>query len=555
MNTHRTIYYEFWQMMNGEDNILVSTGTRTVGPNSITTGVDTIPTAELTVPLEDLPTNFVDKNRAPNLALYKVKIFYQVGGIAKYVFVGTVDTLSVDYASATATMNLSHNVARMREWVMPSGYTVKATSLEHVLGPSGADLGYSSTMGTDTQTYDERITFDYRDGTGNTPMEMSFSSTDKLSALNEALNNTEDVHFVVDLTMPEGDKILIGKFGDSTDILVSPTAYYQDECDGRGMSKYMTMLTEPVYNVDYTNHFNRAVVFCGDVAESVMHLTLKEVYEDPSIQDPNFPVGMYDLEMNLQPEAEWKQDSSSEKTYNTTKINNEKIYNAYDVVAYANNTNREYYVTDKQQLEEDLVIKHTVFNFSDLYPIPDLEESEDDPETGETTTIEYAITDEDRKEITKRAYWRAIRKLKAQRPEHIWQFNSTPLPYNFQDGQKINFFYTKKIQSDAKECVGEREEKTIATVQDELFVTKRTITFDDELNEINTITLDRELRYRDISAVELQLRQLAQEGSSDTTAVKNTGVGTSFSLDPNTSPRDTDTFTWKLTPYSSPRNV
>ena len=40
-------------------------------------------------------------------------------------------------------------------------------------------------------------------------------------------------------------------------------------------------------------------------------------------------------------------------------------------------------------------------------------------------------------------------------------------------------------------------------------MTKRTITFDDDLNEINTITLDRELRSRDISAVELELRALA----------------------------------------------
>ena len=185
------------------------------------------------------------------------------------------------------------------------------------------------------------------------------------------------------------------------------------------------------------------------------------------------------------------------------------MYKNLEVVAYANNDNREYYVTDVEQFAEDGIVKHTVYNFADLYPIPALERSEEDPETGETKTIELAITDDDRKEIAKRAYARAIRKLKAQRPEHVWQFNSTPLPYNFQDGQKVNFFFTKRIKFQDNDCDDVGQDKTIALVQRELYMTKRTITFDADLNEINTITLDREIRSRDISAVELELRERA----------------------------------------------
>lgn len=66
-------------------------------------------------------------------------------------------------------------------------------------------------------------------------------------------------------------------------------------------------------------------------------------------------------------------------------------------------------------------------------------------------------------------------------------------------------------------------------------MTKRTITFDDDLNEINTITLDRELRSRDVSAVELGLRALAAGGDGnggsnwpdDLGDVSASGVGTS----------------------------
>ncbi len=514
MSKRKTIYYEFWKL-DGSGMLFKGTGTRTVGTNSITTGVDMIPTAELTIPLEDLPAEEVANGKEPNLAMYIVKIFYNTNGVNKYTFIGTVDTLNIDYAHYTVTMNLSHRVARMREWVMPSGYIVKNATLEHVVGANGADLGYSSTMGPDTQVYDSRVEFEYQDGVGETKIEMSFSSTNKLEALNEVLNNTENVHFVVDLSDNEGDKIILGEFGQDTDVLISTTAYYEDNCTNRDTSNYLTMLTEPTYAVDYTDHYNRAVVFCGDVAEGVMHLTLKDIYDNPELQDPMFPVGMYDHEINLQPETEWKEQTNSDKTYNTTKINNEKVYKEYDIVAYANNDNREYYVTDKQQLEEDKVIKHTVYNFSDLYPIPALERSEEDPETGEIETIELAITDDDRKEITKRAYWRAIRMLKAQRPDHAYQFNSTPLPKGFQDGQKVNFYFAKRVNVQDADCDDEPKPKTIALIQRSMYMTRRVITFDSELNEINTITLDRELRSRDISAVEIELRELIPEDGGD----------------------------------------
>lgn len=534
----KTIYYEFWKI-EGSSMSLKSTGTRIVESNTITTGIDTIPTATLAVPLEDLPAEEMANGREPNLALYIVKIFYQVNDIVKYTFIGTVDSLELDYANYLAKMNLSHRVARMREWVMPNGYSVKDAELSYVISPDGIDLGYSSTMGPDTQVYESRVEFEYRDGVEKTRVEMSFSSTDKLAALQELLNNTEDVHFVVDLSDPEGDKIILGKFGDLTPVLVSPTPVYDDECTDRDLSNYVTMLTEPMYNVDYTGHFNRAVVFCGDVAENVMHLTLKEIYDHKELQNPLFPVGMYDKEIEILPETEWKaQTGTSTKIYNTTKINNEKVYKNLEVVAYANNTNREYHVTDLEQFEEDKVIKHTTYNFADLHPIPKLEKTEEKPD-GSTETIEYAITDNDRLEMAKRAYWRAIRALKAQRPEHIWQFNSTPLPYGFQDGQKVSFYFVKRIQMQDDDC--ESSPKEIVRVQRELFMTKRTITFDEDLNEINTITLDKELRSRDISAVELELTELAKNnGGGSLSGSGNLVISDSHTFKNNikTSPRD-----------------
>lgn len=549
-NKRKTIYYEFWKLENGQEGhlageVLQGTGTRTIGSNTITTGIDMIPTATLSIPLADLPTDLVANGVQPNLALYIIKIYYQFKGKIKYKFIGTIDTMNIDYANAKVELNLSHRVARMREWVMPTGYVVKDADLDYVIGSQGADLGFSSTMGSDTQTYEARVNFTYRDGVDKTKLEISFSSTNKLEALQEVMNNTEDVHFAVDLSDAEGDNIIIGRFGEDSRVIVVQNPVYEDECTNRDTSRWISMLTEPTFVVDYTSHFNRAVVFCGDIAEGVMHMTLKEVFENEAVQREAgtyidsegkekiaFPVGMYNKEINLQPETEWKQDDKeTERIYNTTKINNDKIYENLEIVAYANNDNREYYVTDAEQLDEDEVIKHTVYNFTDLYPIPEIAKTEE--VNGESKTIEYAITDDDRREIAKRAYLRAIRILKAQRPEHVWQFNSTPLPTNFQDGDKVKFLFTKKIKEQDPKCIDEFVERTVVHIEESLYMTKRTITFDDELNEVNTITLDRDLRTRDISDAEYELRTLAQgngNGGAKSDWVDDispTGAGTS----------------------------
>lgn len=524
MKKRTTIYYEFYKI--GDDTQLQGTGMRTLGDTTITTGVDTVPTMSLTIPLEDLPEAVIFKDGEPNLALYLLHVYIHTDGVVKYKFVGTIDEMSIDYANYNITLNLSHRVARMREWLMPSGFVCKNMPMKHLIGNEGLNLGYSSTITRETQTYEAEVDFEFQDGAGEIPMEMSFSSTDKLSALNEIIKNTHDMHFVVDLNDQEGDKIIIGKFGGDSGVFISSQPFYEEEGCVTQPDNYLTMLTEPQYNVSYTGHYNRAAVFCGDLAESVMHLTLKGIYDNPEYQKEveqyennkgelvtAFPVGYYDKEINLQPETEYKTPTTStDKYYNTTKINNEKVYENLDVVAYADNTNREYFVTDAEQLEEDEVILHTVFNFSDLHPIPELEETID-KEDGTTETIEHPITDNDRWEIAKRAYLRAIRSLKAQRPEKVWQFNTTPLPHGFQIGSMARLYYVKKIILNSPACEEDGKTKELAMVDKTFYVTKVTMSFDEEVNEIDTITLDNELRYRDTKGDEWKLTGSISGGS------------------------------------------
>ena len=73
-----SIYYEFKKV--GNDIDVKQTGTRTIGPVSITTGIDTVPTMSLTIPLEDIPDTELARIEAgqvvePHLQRYNITVY------------------------------------------------------------------------------------------------------------------------------------------------------------------------------------------------------------------------------------------------------------------------------------------------------------------------------------------------------------------------------------------------------------------------------------------------------------------------------------------------
>lgn len=514
MTEKRTsLYYEFWK-----DGVYVKTGFKTLNEISITTGIDTVPTMSLSIPITELPGKTVNESALTdletNFARYEIHVYIQTGGATKYAFFGIVDKVEIHFERFAADFQLSHRIARMREWIMPVNYTVKNTDFDFAIGAEGCQLGSSSTV-RDAQSYDMQVDIEVQ--VAEMPkLEMTFSSTNKLAALNEACNGTERLHWRVDLTDAEQDHIIVSEFGTEKDVIISQSPTPVDDCANLNNERYVTMLTEPTYTADYANHYNRAVVFCGDVGYGVLHLTLKAVYDDPSLWKEGFPLGMYKYELNLQGETIYApEEATEEEECEIRKLNNERVYKNNEALVLANNDNREYYVTDEKTLKEydDGVIKQVVYNFSDLYPIPDLSGIDENCEE-----IEYMITDEDRIEITKRAYWKAIRNLRAQRPVHTWQFNCGALPNYVADGDKVTFMYTKKMypafpETIEGECIDYNDEQPekVANITETLYVTKRTITFDSVLNEFTTLTLDEELRPRAINAVEIELHEKLEE--------------------------------------------
>ena len=516
-----SIYYEFWK-----DGRYIKTGFKTLSNISITTGIDTVPTMSLEVPITELPAKSTTVSALTemetNFSRYEIHVYVQTGGVTKYVFFGIVDKMELSFENYSASFQLSHRIARMREWVMPVNYTVKNTDFDFAIGAQGCQLGWSSTI-ADSQSYDMTVDIEVR--TQNMPkLEMTFSSTNKLAALTEACESTENLHWRVDLTDVEQDHIIVSEFGDTKDTIIAQSPLPEDDCSDTDNSRYVTMLTEPTYTADYTNHYNRAVVFCGDVGYGILHLTLKAVFDNKNLWEDGFPLGLYKYELNVQGETAFApEDATEEEDCEVRKINNERVYSNNEALVLANNDNREYFVTDTKTLNEydDGVIKQVVYNFSDLYPIPDLSDTDEN-----CKEIEYMITDDDRLEITKRAYWKAIRNLKAQRPAHTWQFNCGALPNTVADGDKVTFMYTKKMhpffpETIEGECIDYDEEqpRQVANITETLFVTKRTITFDSALNEYTTMTLDEELRPRSISAVEIELHQKLEEKGDNTTEI------------------------------------
>lgn len=192
----------------------------------------------------------------------------------------------------------------------------------------------------------------------------------------------------------------------------------------------------------------------------------------------------------------------------TKKINNERVYTDYDIIQYTANTNREYYVTDTVQLEKDGgVVKQEVHQYSDLYPIP---------------STDKVITTDDIIEMEKRAYRRAVRMLKAQRPEEVFQFDMTALPNDVYVGDKVRFIYTKTL-TEIDEC-GNKKETDIFSVDDYFYITNINMSFDDALNEVDTVTLDKELRTNDFAVPELELPDKEKDsGKSGGSSGANTG--------------------------------
>lgn len=271
----KTAWYEFYDQNGG----LISRGNRFLETTAIENEIDTVPTMSLTIPLVEMPTE-------ENWNTIQIKVYFG----KKYIFWGIIDSFSIDYARFSVTLDLSHIIAEHRNYPMPVNLIVKTMPLKNLYNHMDFSV--------------DGWVYEFSDKATNTRIEYTFSSESKLAALNECLEQTEDIHWRV--KMNEEKVLQISEFGTVKDVVISQARSFPDECyDKEDINRYPVMLTEPILEMDFTNHVNRIVVLCGDIDKDVEHMTLRYIYNHPELQNPSFPVGMYANNINQQPEPEY----------------------------------------------------------------------------------------------------------------------------------------------------------------------------------------------------------------------------------------------------------
>lgn len=266
-----------------------------------------------------------------------------------FIFYSNTQSIKYNTESGTLNVDLSHVVSEWKNRQVPTNYAFKGTTIQEIY--KDENMIYSTDWEMQYGEEVEEETIDY-----------VYSRQDKLSALTRTCELTKDLFWRVPFTK---NKILqIGAFGEKKNYTVST------KLSG---SNNIRILGEPTIDEDFSNVINLATVYANKSDSGMTSLSLREVYNDTSLQDSNFPVVIL-----------------------RNNINNERDYNYIDYPKLAPNNQLEYAVIDTESvaMESGLFIEGT-YAFDDLNPFS--LESENDSEeqpTGNGSWSPQAFMDE-----------------------------------------------------------------------------------------------------------------------------------------------------------------
>lgn len=286
---------------------------------------------------------------------------------------------------------------------------------------------------------------DMQDDAGNEMIDYVYSRQNKLDALTQTMELTEDLFWRVNFINDK--KVEIGKFGQEKPYIVS--------LKPSGLTN-IHIIDEPEIDYDFENVINVATVYSDKSDSGMSSLTLREVYMNPDLQKDKFPVVI--LHAN---------------------VNNERDYSMYisQYPQLAPNNEIEYAVLDEESiaLESGTVIEGT-YSFNDMSPF------ELDGKT---------VTDEKRVQAAKTVYERTIRKLIQARRSYNITVKVEEIPADLYVGDKIRFVYDNSIWNlDACSSYWQK----ILHKDDWFYVTKIRYDFDDTGMETNELTLTKWIR-------------------------------------------------------------
>lgn len=292
-------------------------------------------------------------------------------------------------------------------------------------------------------------TINYSDTAEDTIIDYVYSRQNKLEALTKTMELTPNLFWRVRFVSER--EIDISEFGEHKQYIVSMKP------SGRNNIR---MVTDPQIEHDFENVVNVATVYSEKSDSGMSSMTLREVYNDPSLQDEMFPVVI--LRANVNNERDYRMYSEQ---YPKLAPNNELEYAVIDLESVA--------------LESGELIEGT-YAFNDLSPFS---KESDDGETEE-------VTDEDRIEAAKTAYKAAIRKLKEARRRYIIEIETEELPSDLAPGDMVRLIYDNSVLIE-EPCSNYM--KKILAEDDWYYITKISYDVDVTGAEMDTITLEKEL--------------------------------------------------------------
>lgn len=284
----------------------------------------------------------------------------------------------------------------------------------------------------------------------NTKIDYVYSRQNKLEALTQTCELTDDLFWRVRFV---NEKVLdISEFGDKKPYMLStkPTGI-----------RNIRIITEPTVDYDFESVINVASVYSAKSDTGMSALTLREVYEDESLQIDGFPV------IILKP-----------------NVNNERDYSKYikQPKAIAPNNELEFAVLDLEGIAEaGGYLVESSFAFNDISPFAV------DQENGKTTKI----TDKDRVAAAVQAYKAAIKKLKQARAKYSLEIETEQLPADLNVGDKVRLIYNNELFI-MESCSNYM--KKILSYDDYFYITKIEYSIDETGGEVDTVTLEKELR-------------------------------------------------------------
>ncbi|MBO7733973.1 MAG: hypothetical protein J6S67_15520 [Methanobrevibacter sp.] len=292
---------------------------------------------------------------------------------------------------------------------------------------------------------------DYQDSSGSEFIDYVYSRQNKLDALTRTMELTDDFFWRVGFTNQK--LIEIGKFGKRKNWIISKR-------DTKGSN--ISLIEDPHIDYDFSNVINVATVYSEKSAGGMNSLTLREVYNDPSLQRSGFPVVI--LRAN---------------------VNNERNYSKYitQFPSLAPNNELEYAILDEESIAiEDGHLIEGTFAFNDITAF---QEKEDD----EGNTIE--VTDKDRIEAATSAYKAAVRKLKQARRSYKISLVTEQLPPDINVGDKVRFIYDNSLYE-----LGECSDyiRYLLNYDNWFYITRISYHIDANETETNEVVLEKYLK-------------------------------------------------------------